>query len=206
MSIDKPLTPRVKICSITSIKDAMMAAYMGADALGFILVPNAKRGISSDLAKSIVHSVPPFVSTVGVFMNEDADIVNGLAEDIQLDYVQLHGEESPEYCNEINAKVIKRIDIEDCDIPETLREKMQKYNVSGHLLDPGAGTGQVFDWSCTIGLEIPFILAGGLNPDNVGQAVRIVQPYGVDVSSGVEETLRKKDPEKVRRFIMEAKQ
>lgn len=206
MSIDKPITPRVKICGITNMKDAMMAAYMGADALGFILVPNAKRGISSDLAQSIVQSLPPFVSTVGIFMNQDNNDVDELAQSIQFDYVQLHGDESSEYCQKIKAKVIKRIDIENCDNPAILRQKMRQFKVAGYLLDPGTGTGQVFDWSCTIGLEIPFILAGGLNPDNVGQAVRIAQPYGVDVSSGVEEALRKKDPEKVRRFIMEAKQ
>ena len=205
MSVEKIITPRVKICGITSIKDAMMAAYMGADAIGFILAPHSKRYINAETAKNIIQSLPLFVNTVAVFMNQPKDEVNQLAELIQPDYVQLHGNESPAYCNAIRFKVIKRIDIEDCDTPAILREKMLPYKVTGYVLDPGAGTGQVFDWSCTLKLALPFILAGGLTPENVSEAVRIVQPYGVDVASGVEETLRKKDPEKVRRFIMEAK-
>ncbi len=205
MSVEKTVTPRVKICGITNIKDAMMAAYMGADAVGFILVPDTKRYINAEIAKNIVKHMPLFVNTVAVFMNQSKDEVNQIAEVIQPDYIQLHGDEPPDYCDSIRSNIIKRVNIEDCDTPETLCKKMLQYQVAGFLLDPGAGTGQVFDWSCTIGLEMPFILAGGLTPDNVKQAVHIVQPYAVDVSSGVEETSGKKDPEKVRRFIMEAK-
>ncbi len=205
MSVEKPIYPRVKICGITNMKDAMMAAYMGADAIGLIQVPKAKRAIDKELAKTIVQSLPLFVSTVAVFQDADADEVNETADFLNVDYVQLHGNESSEYCSKILKRIIKRIDIEDLDSPESLTKKMTDYKVTGYLLDPGAGSGQVFDWSCTIGLEIPFILAGGLNPDNIRQAIRVVQPYGVDVSSGVEEVLRKKDPEKVRQFIMEAK-
>lgn len=205
MSVDKPLYPRVKICGITNMKDAMMAAYMGADAVGFIQVPKAKRAIEKELAKTIIQSLPLFVSTVAVFQDQDVDEVNEIADYLNVDYVQLHGKESPEDCQKIHKRIIKRIDIEDLDSPESLSKKMISYHVAGYLLDPGAGSGQVFDWSCTIGLEIPFILAGGLNPENIRKAIHVVQPYGVDVSSGVEEVLRKKDPEKVRQFILEAK-
>ena len=196
--------PRVKICGLTNAEDAIKAVEFGADALGFICVPS-KRTIEPDLARSIVRQLTPFIATVGVFMDMQVEEVMRITRYAGFDRVQLHGDESPEYCQWIDRPVIKRFKIDADETSESLQKKLDAYDVAGYLLDPGAGDGKTFSWEIAKSLRQSIILAGGLTPENVREAVQTIHPYAVDVSSGVETELRKKDYQKIERFIKEAK-
>jgi len=195
---------KIKVCGITNEADAIHAAAAGADALGFIFWQDSPRYIEPEKAAVIIKALPPFVTTVGVFVDEESERVNALVRGVKLGVVQLHGTESPEYCRNIRARVIKSFRVRGMeDI-----EPMAAYRVSAFLLDaykkgvPG-GTGETFDWDIASAAKKygPVILSGGLTPENVCDAVRRVGPYGVDVSSGVEERPGKKDHKKVSAFI-----
>lgn len=199
---------RVKICGITSLEDAMMAVEAGADALGFVFYDKSPRFINPLAAANIIAKLPPFVLTVGLFVNEELEKINWTADYCGLDLVQLHGDESPDECLEVSRRVVKAFRIKDI----VSIEPMKKYQVSGYLLDAWCpdtygGTGMTFNWEMAAAAREygRIILAGGLTPDNVVEAIRQVQPYAVDVSSGVESEPGKKDPEKVREFIRLAK-
>lgn len=199
---------RVKICGITNAEDALAAVEAGADALGFVFHEKSPRNISPQKAAAIIATLPPFVQTVGLFVDADPERVNWVADFCGLDLVQLHGDEDPEECTEIRRRVIKAFRIKD----QSSLARLGKYHVAGYLLDawsPDAhgGTGTTFDWELLrdIAHDRPIILAGGLDPGNVGQAVEQVRPYAVDVSSGVESAPGKKDADKVRQFIRNAK-
>lgn len=198
------LRTRVKICGITNVTDAIMVSSLGADAIGFVFA-ESKRKITPKKAKEIIKLLPPFITTVGIFMNEELSEVNKITEYAFLDTVQLHGNESPEYCNKVNRKVIKGILVTEDDTKETLIEKMQNYSVSAFILDPGRGSGKTFNWDVARKIEKPLIIAGGLTPDNVKQVIKDLRPYGVDVSTGVEKDYGEKDREKVKRFIEEVR-
>jgi phosphoribosylanthranilate isomerase len=199
---------RVKICGITSVEDALQAVEAGADALGFVFYGRSPRNIDPLVAASIIAVLPPFVQAVGLFVNADAGFVNETADRCRLDLVQLHGDEAPEYCEKIARRVIKAFRVRDASSLAPVRD----YRVAGILLDayspsaPG-GTGLSFNWELAgiAGEFGPVILAGGLAPDNVREAVDRVAPYAVDVSSGVESSPGRKDPERVREFIKRAK-
>lgn len=195
---------RVKICGITNLEDALMAVEAGADALGFVFFGKSPRHISPDQAANIIRQLPPFVQTVGLFVNEEVETVNSTADLCGLDIIQLHGEETPEFCSRVSRRVIKAFRVKDMS---TLDE-MKDYQVAGFLLDTWSrsahgGTGKTFNWdiAADAAVEERIILAGGLTPENVAGAVRKVKPYAVDVSSGVEDTPRKKNSQKVRLFI-----
>ncbi len=198
---------KVKICGNTNLKDALLAVEAGADALGFIFYRKSPRFVSMQTVKQIVQVLPPFVETVGVFVDETAERINRIAETCKLDAVQLHGKETPAFCRRIRRKVIKAVRVENA----ASLKGLDRYPVSGFLLDawsekaPG-GTGETFDWNWVHrGKKFgPVILAGGLTPANVRQAVKRVQPYAVDVCSGVEKSLGVKDPDKVRAFVIAA--
>lgn len=199
---------RVKICGITNVEDAFHAVKGGADALGFVFHDKSPRAVTPEKAAAIVAALPPFVQTVGLFVNADISFVNATAASCRLDLVQLHGDESPAFCRQVDRRVIKAFRVKDI----SSLEPMGGYRVAGFLLDawtPDAygGTGQTFNWEVAKGAGVfgPVILAGGLSPDNVAQAVAAVAPYAVDVSSGVESAPGKKDAEKVREFIRRAK-
>jgi phosphoribosylanthranilate isomerase len=197
---------RVKICGITNLEDALAAVKLGADAVGFVFA-KSKRRVSPETARSIAEALPPFVTKVGVFMDERIEPVEQIAGYVRLDAVQLHGIESPEYCDRIAGikKVIKRIDVRADDTTESLEAKMKPYRVSAFLLDPGAGNGKGFDWRVAKDIRRPIIVAGGLTPENVGEVIRLLDPFGVDVSSGVETETGKKNYGKMKKFIMEAR-
>lgn len=200
------MTTRIKICGITNREDALHAVKCGADALGFIF-SKSPRQISAEEADAIINELPPFVLSVGVFVNEPSDRVFDLLDSCTLDVLQLHGEESPTYCLEVkefNKRVIKAIRVKD----ETSLKQLDQYPVDGFLFDThvegvAGGTGKSFDWSLLKKIKSPkpFILSGGLNPENVSQAVKELRPYGVDASSRLEKVPGKKDPAKVRAFI-----
>lgn len=199
---------KVKICGITSVDDALMAVDAGADALGLVFFEKSPRFVPVEAAARIIAKLPPFVQVVGLFVNADLELVNRTADHCGLDIVQLHGEESPEYCSLVRRRVMKAFRVRG---PESLAP-LSEYRVAAYLLDaysPHAygGTGEMFDWDCAVAAKEQgrIVLAGGLTPDNIAEAVAKVRPYGVDVSSGVESSPGKKDPEKVRRFIQQAK-
>jgi len=198
----------VKICGITNLEDALTAIAAGADALGFVFHPNSPRHVFPEQAAAIIRHLPPFVQTVGLFVNEPLEMVNATADQCGLDLVQLHGEEKPGYCDAVKRRVIKTLRVKDI----TSLEPMRDYRVAAFLLDawsPSAhgGTGQTFNWeiAACVAQSNRIILAGGLTPGNVAEAVRQVRPYGVDVSSGVESEPGKKDSHRVADFISNAK-
>ncbi len=195
---------RIKICGITNLDDAMTAVEAGVDALGFVFVPDTPRHIHVELATHIIERLPPFITAVGLFVDDDSARIQAIADQCRLDIVQLHGNESPQFCRVLNRKIIKAIRIGSASSLSHLSD----YSVNGFLLDTYVvgkmgGTGKVFDWKLASKAKKygRIILAGGLNSDNVADAVHLVKPYGVDVSSGVEATPGKKDSNKVRKFI-----
>lgn len=199
---------RVKICGITSAEDAMMAVEEGADALGFVFCGSSSRNIVPEQASAIIKQLPPFVQSVGLFVNEEAATVNIIADRCGLDLVQLHGEEPPDYCAAVTRRIIKAFRVKDA----SSLAGMPDYSVAACLLDawsPAAhgGTGTTFNWDIAAGAAVSnrIILAGGLTPDNVAAAVATVRPYAVDVSSGVETAPGKKDVALVRAFISAAR-
>ncbi|MBI1820732.1 MAG: phosphoribosylanthranilate isomerase [Nitrospirae bacterium] len=200
---------RVKICGMTSLADAQTAVLYGADALGFIFYQKSPRGVSVQKVKEIIQALPPFVLTVGVFVNETAETIRETVRQCGLSLVQLHGDESPEFCGKLDLRIIKAIRVSRL---EDLK-RIEEYDVQGILLDAYhpdfyGGTGRTMDWKVLqgIGKEKPIILSGGLTPENVRQAIQTVSPYGLDVCTGVEEKPGKKDPEKIRLFIKKAKE
>ncbi|MDD2582811.1 MAG: phosphoribosylanthranilate isomerase [Desulfuromonadaceae bacterium] len=200
---------RVKICGITNPEDALMAVEAGADALGFVFFRGSPRYISPRQAADIIRHLPPFVQTVGLFVNEESATVNSVADQCSLDIVQLHGEESPGYCAAIRRRIIKAFRVKDA----ASLDEITKYPVAACLLDawsPAAhgGTGTTFNWDIAARAAASrcIILAGGLTPENVAAAAAIVKPYAVDVSSGVESEPGKKDAGLVSCFIRAAKE
>lgn len=193
---------RVKICGIMDPAAAVAAAAAGADAIGLVFAPS-RRQVTVDQARRIAAELPPFVTKVGVFADEDPARVLETALASGLDMVQLHGGETPEYCAALRMPVIKAIRVRDARSLEAMRT----YRVAAFLLDSydpdlAGGTGTAFKWDLARGLRAaaPVILSGGLTPGNVWDALATVQPYAVDVSSGVE-TDGRKDHEKIRAFV-----
>ncbi len=206
------MVPKIKICGITNIEDAELAVQAGADALGFILYPNSPRFVEIQVVKSIVNQLPPFVLPIGVFVNEDSTMVQNVMDVCGLALAQLHGEESPAYCESLGYPVLKAIRLRDRSSFLSLAEYKGRAGVRGFVLDAFSeseygGTGKVADWdvAAEAAQDAPVLLAGGLTPENVQEAIHKVQPYGVDVSSGVETHPGKKDPTKVQAFIQAVK-
>jgi phosphoribosylanthranilate isomerase len=188
---------KVKICGITNLEDASLAVDLGTDALGFIFAPSPRQ-VSPEDVRHIIRELPPFVKTVGVFVNEDPETIRDTMQFCGLDMVQMHGDEPPELCNRFMPDVIKALRIKDrSDLESVLAYKAA---VRALLLDTysensAGGTGRTFDWDLAIGVKgtgIPIILAGGLGPSNIQDAVSRVRPYAVDVNSAIEERPGKK--------------
>lgn len=203
-----PSTPKVKICGITNAEDAAAAVDARADALGFVFYRKSPRYIEPTLARQIIMSLPPLVTSVGVFVNEEPQVVRNLMDDCGLALAQLHGNESAAYCQELGRPVIKALRVKDRSSFLALAEFQGRAGVRGFVLDAFSeqaygGTGQMIDWqlAAEVARAASILLAGGLTPDNVEKAIQAVRPYGVDVSSGVELAPGKKDHEKVRAFI-----
>jgi len=195
----------VKICGVTTAEDALLAAGLGADAVGMIFAASPRR-ISSAEARDIVHRLPPDVLPVGVFRNESPERVAETANSIGLRAVQLHGHESPEETRWLAERVPVVIKAFAATDPALI--DAEQYGAHRLLIDSATpGRGQVFDWAVLEGapLNRPFILAGGLHPGNVADAVRAVRPWGIDVATGVEAAPGRKDPAKLRQFIAAAR-
>jgi len=198
---------KVKICGITNVDDALAASDLGVDALGFVFYRESPRHVSPDQAREIIRRLPSFITTVGVFVDMPQGEMEAIMRHASLDVAQLHGHELPEAC-ELARRVIKAIRVKELSDLEPLKH----YRVSAFLLDTYTqeffgGTGQIFNWDIALDAKQygKIIVAGGLNPDNVAKAVQWVRPYGVDVSSGVEERKGKKDHRKMGLFIERAK-
>ncbi len=199
---------QVKICGITRAEDAVLAAELGTELIGFNFWPGSRRYCPPELAQQIAAQLPPRVKRVGVFVNEHRTRVDQVARQVGLDMVQLHGDERPEDCTGFAVPVVKALQVRDVPSLEFLRS----WPVQALLLDtPSAGfggSGRSFSWELVEGVsrELPVWLAGGLTPENVAAAIRAVRPQVVDVASGVEAALGIKDPDKLARFIAAARE
>ena len=195
----------IKICGITRLKDALCAAACGADAVGFIFHPASPRYTTPEKARAIITDLPKRIATVGVFVNETTDIVEQTAEACGLDLIQLHGDESPAYCRHFPPeRVIKAVSPET---PEALRA-LEAYQVRALLIDARdrnhyGGTGMQSDWTLAVKIRErrPLILAGGLYPGNIGEALAFVVPQAVDINSGCELAPGIKDHDLMKRII-----
>jgi phosphoribosylanthranilate isomerase len=202
---------RVKICGITNHDDALAAVEAGADALGFVFYKASPRCVTVDVVCSIVKRLPPFVLPIGVFVNEEMKIVRDVVDSTGLALAQLHGDETASYCEQLGRPIVKAIRLHNTTSFLALAEYKGRAQVRGFVVDAVSesygGTGQRADW--TLAAEVsrtaPVLLAGGLTPENVREAIHIVRPYGVDASSGVEISPGKKDQAKVKAFIQAAK-
>ena len=199
---------KVKICGITRVEDALAAVRLGADALGFNFWPRSKRHLPPAEARAIVRRLPAFVTAVGVFVDPSREEVLRALDQSGVGVAQLHGDEPPALCASLPVPVLKAIRL---DGPHALPQ-LASYEVQGFLLDaPSAGyggSGTTCDWglAAEVARELPIVLAGGLTPENVADAVRAVRPWAVDVASGVESAPGVKDAERMRLFVERAKE
>lgn len=180
----------VKICGVTRPDDAHAAVRYGAGALGFVFWPKSPRFVDPYRVRAIVASLPPFITTVGVFVNQPAQYINGVASLVGLTAVQLHGDETPAFAADIRRPVIKAIALGEGKGADAARIWVDRFTLLLDADDPQTrgGTGRTIDWAQAAALAAArrVVLAGGLTPDNVGDAIRTVRPFGIDVSSGVE--------------------
>ncbi|MEM7009808.1 MAG: phosphoribosylanthranilate isomerase [Thermodesulfobacteriota bacterium] len=202
--MDNLSNTKVKICGITNLEDAQAAVELGTDALGFIFYKDSKRYVEPQIAGDIISKLPPFITTVGVFVNASVEDISEIQEKTQVSALQLHGDESPEFCSSLQGKIIKVLRVKDKHDLDPLAQ----YPVEAILLDTYSdkeygGTGSTFDWGVLKDLKTDkkIILSGGLTPENVSEAISTVRPYAVDVSSGVEASAGKKDHIKLKQFF-----
>ena len=203
------MSVKVKICGLTNLPDAQAAVQAGADLLGFIFAEASPRRLTVAAAAAIAQEIPPHIVKVGVFVNPPADLVWQALNDCALGLLQFHGEETPEFCSQFGVMSVKAFRVRD----EQSLAALMDYPTDAWLLDTYAenqagGTGQTFNWDLAVAAKQfgkPIFLAGGLTPANVADAVRRVQPFAVDVSSGVEISPGRKDHAKVAAFIQAAK-
>lgn len=200
---------RIKICGITRLDDAIAAAEAGADALGFVFYEKSPRFISPVQAKTICQQLPPFITCVGLFVDETSAKVLEIADDLHLDLLQFHGDESAQYCEQFSYPWIKALRVKaDTHIQETIDDysKSKGILLDSYVAGIQGGTGTIFDWSLIPkNISKPIILAGGLTVDNVSQAIQACRPYAVDVSGGVEVRKGIKDHDKIKQFIKNVK-
>jgi phosphoribosylanthranilate isomerase len=205
----RSMSVKVKICGITNTPDALAAAEAGADALGFMFYDKSPRQISIPKAAEVIRQLSPFIIKVGVFVDASEDLVMRAIGDCGLNLLQFHGNEAPEYCTQFGLMSMKAFRIRDAQSLEALASyPTDAWLLDAFVADKLGGTGERFNWDLAIEAKKagrPIFLAGGLTPSNVAEAVAKVQPYGVDVSSGVEAEPGRKDHAKVREFIKAAK-
>ncbi len=205
---------RVKICGITSVADAQYAVQAGADLIGLNFYPRSPRAVSETTAKEIRAALPDHVLCVGVFVNATRARIAALVESLELDAIQFHGDEDATALEGWSVQTIQAVRVQQDESPSGLSELVARSQAHYVLLDtyrPGryGGTGKMFAWEQAASLPVPFlehtILAGGLTPENVAEAVRTVRPWAIDVASGVESAPGRKDVEKLHTFIHNAK-
>ncbi|GLQ46362.1 N-(5'-phosphoribosyl)anthranilate isomerase [Dyella lipolytica] len=196
---------RIKCCGMTRVEDALLAARLGADAIGVVLTARSKRQVSLAQAQAIVDAMPPFVTTVALCMDDEASFVQEIIDMVRPSLLQFHGDESDEWCAQFGHPYLKAIAMGDgAAALWRLRDHPHAAGLllDGHGLGEAGGSGKAFDWSVMPhDLRQPLILAGGLTPANVQAAIRVAKPWAVDVSSGIESAPGIKDPDKLRNFI-----
>ncbi|MBL4621739.1 MAG: phosphoribosylanthranilate isomerase [Immundisolibacteraceae bacterium] len=196
---------RVKICGITRAEDAQAAVAAGADAIGLVFYPPSPRYVTPEQATEIIHGLPPFVTRVGLFVNHSAQQVADICDQVDLDLLQFHGDESPELCASLGKRYLKAVRMApDCSVSDWADQFQGAAGLLLDSFDPNqyGGSGQTFDWQrIPANLELPIVLAGGLNSSNIVSALEIATPYAVDVSSGVETAPGVKSAAKIRQFI-----
>ena len=197
---------KIKICGITNKRDAIAAAELRPDMIGFVFYNGSKRYVQPRIVRDIANELPPYILKVGVFVDESSEKVSEIAQICSLDMLQFHGDESPEYCANFKEsyKIIKAFRIKDKGSLKGIND----YNADFYMLDAYSskekgGTGEKFDWKIIEGFEFlrPLILSGGLTPESIKSAIEKVVPYGVDVLSGVERSPGKKDLELMKKFV-----
>ena len=200
---------RVKICGITRIDDGIKAALLGVDALGFVFYAKSPRNIAIEQAQAICNLLPGFVTTVALFLNPEASLVEQVLEEVNIDLLQFHGTESAEFCESFGKPYIKALGIEGVEDIEALFDQYASARsvlLDSHGAGKAGGSGEVFDWlSIPEKIRSKIILAGGLMPDNVAEAIQQVRPYAVDLSSGVESAPGIKDSKLMARLMSEVK-
>lgn len=199
---------RVKICGVTRVEDALMVAEAGADAIGLVFVPSSKRYVEIDQAAEIVAALPPFVTTVGLFLDAREQQIRETLKQVPLDLLQFHGDECPADCPTFGRPYIKSIGMQgnvNADAFMASYPDAQGYLLDANVQGQSGGTGHTFDWSKVPSSNKPIVLAGGLTPDNVAEAVEQTRVYAVDVSSGVESSPGIKDEQKVTTLIEEVR-
>ncbi len=206
---------RVKICGITSVKDAMYACDAGVDAIGLVFYPKSPRNVNIDQATEICNALPPFVSAVGLFLDASLDFVHSVLASAPLDLLQFHGSETPDYCSAFQRPYIKAVGMKEIQGDDSLTKFANYANqftdskgflVDSHGTGKAGGTGKTFDWGHTpLDYDKPIILAGGLNPENIAAAIEQAPVYGVDLSSGVEKEPGIKDKHKIMQLMKEVK-
>jgi len=206
-------SPKIKICGITRLADAQSALAAGADALGFMFYPESPRCLTPSAIAQIIRHLPPFVAKVGVFVNAHQDAVRQAISTCGLDTLQFHGQAPPSFCRLFpGLKVIKAFRLRDAASLEQLppyQNQTDAWLLDSYVPGQPGGTGTTFNWDLALQAkkhDHPILLAGGLTPENVRQAVQTVRPFGLDVSSGVESAPGIKDPQKIIRFVQAARQ
>ena len=200
---------RIKFCGMTNLQDVERAIDLGVDALGFVFVSESYRYLSLDQAQKIIENVPPFVIKVGLFMNSESTFIQNIIQRIRLDLLQFHGNEDEKFCNQFQIPYLKAVPMASVSSVADYYEEFP--SATGFVLDSHAtgqmgGSGKTFEWADIPNIQTrPTILAGGLTPENVAEAIRVVRPYAVDVSSGIEASKGIKDPAKMEHFIKEVK-
>ncbi|RDI98184.1 phosphoribosylanthranilate isomerase [Dyella solisilvae] len=201
---------RIKCCGMTRVEDALLAAKLGADAIGLVFTARSKRRVTLAQARAIASALPPFVGIVALFMDDDAELVHEVIEAVQPDLLQFHGEEPDNWCAQFGRRFLKAIAMGE---GRAALHKLRRYPsaagllLDGHGLGEAGGSGKAFDWSLMpTDLAQPLILAGGLTPTNVAEAIRVAHPWAVDVASGIESAPGIKDPQKLADFIHAVRQ
>lgn len=206
---------RVKICGLRQVEDIQATVHAGADAIGLVFYPPSPRAVTAEQAKILSQYIPPYVQLVGLFVNAQLSEIQAILQHVPLDVLQFHGDETPEQCQAIaqtlGRRWYKALQVKDDVDMEELLKQIDAYRQAGAgaiLLDAyhpnlKGGTGHTFDWTKFPKSDIPLILAGGLTPENVADAIQLTQPYAVDVSGGVEQSKGVKDSEKIHQFVQQ---
>lgn len=196
---------RVKICGITRIEDALAAAAAGADAIGFVFFAHSARTLAPSMAQAICAALPPFIATVGLFVDAEPEQVRATLGEVPLDLLQFHGAETPAYCEQFERPYLKALRMrDDIDIADLTQQfaSARALLLDTYRADVAGGTGEIFDWQrVPMQFRSEIVLAGGLTADNVAAAVSQLRPYAVDVSGGVERAPGIKDAKKIEAFI-----
>jgi phosphoribosylanthranilate isomerase len=201
---------RVKICGITRCEDAKLVVDAGVDAIGLVFYEKSPRFVSIEFAAEISQIIPAFVSRVALFKDAEQQMIESVLEQVEIDLIQFHGSETADYCEQFNRPYIKAIGMKGAEHDVSfLLANVEKYQsakallLDGHAPGEAGGTGESFDWASIAAVDKPIVLAGGLTPDNVKQAIDLVHPFAVDVSSGVESSPGIKDKDKVAAFMQQ---